>query len=116
MLFSYQLNGRSRTFSKRSIRGGKLATVYLIHFDSVIGNRDNTRGQARHYIGYTRQFKKRMSDHANGRGAAIMAFLAQSKIGWKVVRRWHNGTRKLERQLKNRKQASHFCPVCKEQL
>lgn len=86
-------------------------TVYLIHFDRPIGNPNNTRGQAQHYIGWTECLADRLLAHFKGHGAAIMAFLSQSKIGWQVVRTWE-GSRKLERQLKNRKQAKAFCPVC----
>lgn len=86
-------------------------TVYLIHFDRPIGNPSNPRGQAQHYIGWSENLPNRLQDHLKGHGAAIMAFLSESKIGWQVVRTWV-GSRRLERKLKNRKQARHFCPVC----
>lgn len=86
-------------------------TVYLIHFDRPIGNPNNPRGQAQHYLGWTGNLTERMLAHVKGQGAAIMAFLSESKIGWQVVKTWKGG-RHLERQLKNRKQASFFCPVC----
>ncbi len=85
--------------------------VYLIHFDRKIGNLDNPRAQAQHYLGYTDRLQARMYEHAQGRGAAIMAYLFQVKIGWRVVRLW-KGNRRVERQLKNRKQAAALCPIC----
>lgn len=90
-----------------------MAIVYLIHFDHPIGNLENPRAMAQHYIGYSRQFKSRMMDHVHGRGAAIMAYVAQAKIGWLVARKWSNGTRYLERKLKNRKRAADLCPICR---
>ncbi len=89
-----------------------LGTVYLIHFDRKIGNPDNPRAMAQHYLGFSDKFLKRMHDHAKGQGSAIMAFLSQQKIGWRVVRTWKGG-RTLERQLKNRKSAKTFCPICR---
>lgn len=89
-----------------------LGTVYLIHFDRKIGNPNNPRAMAQHYLGFSKKFPQRMNDHAKGQGSAIMAFLSQQKIGWRVVRLWEGG-RTLERRLKNRKNAKAFCPVCR---
>ena len=86
-------------------------TVYLIHFDRPIGNPDNPRAQAQHYIGWTESLADRMLAHFKGHGSAIMAYLSGSKIGWQVARTWE-GNRRLERKLKNRKNAKMFCPIC----
>jgi len=87
--------------------------VYLIHFHRRIGNHTNPRGQAQHYLGYASRLWDRMTEHEVGNGAAIMAYLAQQGIGWSLVRTWDGG-RKLERKLKNRKNASHLCPICRK--
>jgi predicted GIY-YIG superfamily endonuclease len=91
-------------------------TIYLIHFDEPIGNRENRRGQAQHYIGYAVDLAERLAEHANGDGARIMAAVIMDYgIGWQVVRTWKGG-RKDERKLKNRKQARRFCPVCSKKI
>ena len=88
-----------------------MSIVYLIHFDQPIGS---TRHQAQHYIGFaSKSLKKRLEEHRNGNGAAIMAEVARRGITWKVVKTWSHGTRVLERQLKNQKHAWTHCPVCK---
>lgn len=86
-------------------------TVYLIHFDRPIGNPENPRGQAQHYIGWTDSLQERLRSHSRGRGAAILAFLSQVGIGWNLARVWE-GSRQLERRLKNRKKARQLCPIC----
>jgi len=90
-----------------------MGTVYLIHFDTPLGNTDNPRGQAQHYIGYTDNLAERIEAHRHGNGAAIMAAVCRAGIGWRVVRTWVGG-RDLERRLKRRKKARCLCPICKE--
>lgn len=87
--------------------------IYLIHFDKPIGNRDNERGMAQHYIGFALDLDSRLAEHTNSNGARIMAAVVDCGIDWKVVRTWKGG-RKEERKLKNRKKARRFCPVCKK--
>lgn len=79
--------------------------VYLIHFAKPLGH-------ARHYIGTTRVYQSRMRAHRAGRGAAILRACMVQGINWRVVRKWY-GSRKLERQLKARKDSAALCPVCK---
>lgn len=79
--------------------------VYLIHFARPLGH-------ARHYIGTTRVYQARMRAHRAGRGAALLRACKAQGINWRVVRKWY-GSRKLERQLKARKDSSSLCPVCK---
>jgi len=38
-------------------------TVYLLHFEEPIGDLDNPRGQARHYLGYTDDLEQRLQAH-----------------------------------------------------
>ena len=87
--------------------------IYLIHFDEPIGNRENARGMAQHYIGYALDLAERLQEHARGDGARIMAAVTDYGISWKVVCTW-KGSRKEERKLKNRKKARKICPLCKK--
>jgi hypothetical protein len=89
-----------------------MATVYLLHFATPIGNPANPRAMAQHYIGWTSEPAKRLARHAAGDGAAIMRAVRDKGIGFEIARTW-SGTRALERQLKRRKHASHFCPICR---
>ena len=89
-----------------------MAIVYLLHFDSPLGNPANARGMASHYLGYTDSLKRRLNDHKNGQGARIMAVLKEKGITWQLARTWFNGSRAMERQLKNQKNAPRLCPIC----
>lgn len=80
--------------------------VYLIHFQTAYKG-------ARHYIGSTKDLTKRVEHHRAGTGAKLLKAINLAGIDWEVVRTWAGG-RQEERALKNRKKASHFCPVCQE--
>lgn len=89
-----------------------MGTVYLIHFDKPIGDLANPRGQARHYLGYTRgDLEVRLRRHRNGNGARLMEVIREKGIGWRLVRTWPGG-RKLERKLKSRHNSPRLCPIC----
>lgn len=79
-------------------------TVYLIHFNRRLKH-------AGHYIGFTTDLDKRLTDHLCGQGARLMEVLMLSKIEWKLARTWR-GDRKLERRLKRWNGAASFCPFC----
>ena len=79
-------------------------TVYLIHFNKPLKH-------AKHYLGFTENLDKRLTDHLCGIGARLMEVVTEAKIEWKVARTW-NGDRKFERRLKNRKEAPALCPIC----
>lgn len=87
------------------------SVVYLLHFDEPIGNRENPRAQAQHYIGWADRLDRRIHQHLTGRGAKITAALAAKGIGFQIAQTWP-GSRSFERQLKNRKNARKLCPIC----
>jgi len=82
----------------------KPGVVYLIHFSEAYRH-------AKHYVGWTNDLDARLKEHADGHGARLLAVLKSAGITWRCVRTWPGG-RKLERQLKNRKEAPKLCPVC----
>jgi hypothetical protein len=88
-----------------------MGTVYLLHFLQPIGNPANPRAMAQHYIGWAAVAAERIAEQTAGQGAAIVRAVQAKGIGFVVAATWP-GTRGLERQLKNRKHASRFCPVC----
>ena len=79
-------------------------TVYLIHFNIAYKH-------ARHYLGYSSNPDKRITDHLAGMGARLMEVVTTAGIQWKLARTWP-GDRELERKLKNRKDAPRLCPIC----
>ena len=87
-------------------------TVYLLHFLEPIGNPANPRAMAQHYIGLDLT-GRRIEVQTAGQGAAIVRHVQAQGIGFLVAATWP-GTRTLERQLKNRKHASRFCPICRK--
>jgi predicted GIY-YIG superfamily endonuclease len=91
-----------------------MGTVYLIHFDRPIGDLDNPRGQARHYLGYTEDLEARLKAHRSGNGSAIMAAVARAGVSWRLARTWA-GERTLERRLKRRHNSPQLCPICKRE-
>jgi hypothetical protein len=79
-------------------------TVYLIHFIKPYKH-------ARHYLGYSQNLDKRITDHLCGMGARLMEVITTAGIDWKLARTWP-GDRWLERRLKNRHEAPRLCPIC----
>lgn len=77
---------------------------YLIHFDEAYKH-------ARHYLGVADDLDARLEAHRAGNGARLIQVIQSAGITWRCVRTWPGG-RKLERQLKNRKEAPALCPVC----
>ena len=89
--------------------------VYLIHFDKALG-KQTPHGHAQHYIGFVKNgesIEARMKIHRSGRGAKIMKAVVLRGIDFKIVHLWTSVDRSFERQLKKRKNASRYCPICK---
>jgi hypothetical protein len=79
--------------------------VYLLHFNRPLK-------RASHYLGWAKDAKKRIALHKKGHSrVGIMNALKANGIGFRVAQVWE-GTRNDERKLKNRKNASKFCPIC----
>lgn len=81
--------------------------VYLLHFEKPISPNHTTQ----HYLGFTDDLARRYQEHLYGNGARLVQVARQRGIGFVLCRVWH-GDRKLERLLKNRKNAPRLCPVC----
>jgi putative endonuclease len=87
--------------------------VYLLHYAEPIGDLNNPRGQAQHYLGFSDDLEQRLEAHRHGNGAALPAAFAAQGIPFIVARVWTDGDRTLERRLKNWHKHSQLCPVCK---
>jgi predicted GIY-YIG superfamily endonuclease len=82
-----------------------IVTVYLLHFDKPYKH-------ARHYLGSTKNLKIRLAEHRAERGARLMEVISQAGISFTLARTWRGG-RKVERRLKNQKNAPKLCPICR---
>lgn len=90
-----------------------MGTVYLLHYDAPIGDPGNPHGYAQHYIGWTDDLETRLDEHAHGAARArLTTAFYQAGISFVLARTWE-GDRKLERRLKNRKNAPRLCPICR---
>jgi hypothetical protein len=92
---------------------GDEGLVYEIHFDEPIGDPENPKGQAQHYIGHTEDLYRRLREHRGGQTAAIMRAVNEAGIGWHVARTWP-GTRDTERAIKDLHSGRRLCPECTE--
>lgn len=83
-------------------------TVYLDHFDSRFHH-------AGHYLGFAEEgnLESRQDEHRKGVGSKLVRAAIRAGVNFRLVRTWENGTRALERALKNRKDARSLCPECR---
>lgn len=98
-----------------------LATMgwaYLLHFGRPLGNLENTRGQAAHYIGWAEDLEgdglgleRRIAQHLAGQGACITRAAVAQGIEIVLVARWR-APLGFEKVLKRRKEAPKLCPQC----
>ncbi|HEY9906377.1 MAG TPA: hypothetical protein V6D18_02060 [Thermosynechococcaceae cyanobacterium] len=86
-----------------------MSSVYLLHFSKPISPAHTTR----HYLSYTKNLKKRLQQHRDGKGSRLCEVALERGIGFEVAKVWE-GDRTLERQLKSQKNAPRFCPVCQQ--
>lgn len=82
-----------------------LGTVYLLHFDRPYRH-------ARHYVGFTTNLKRRLSEHRSGHGSPLLCAVVEAGIRFRVARLWLNVTRRFERRLHNLQPRWKHCPYC----
>ena len=86
--------------------------VYLVCFESPIGDVANPKGAAAHYLGWADDVAARMAEHRAGRGARILAACVRQGIAFDVVRTWAGVDRNFERRMKRQHNAWRLCPRC----
>ena len=85
---------------------GRRGTIYLLHFARPYKH-------ARHYLGFAENLEQRLAQHRAGRGARLVQVVLGAGIGFEVARTW-DGDRRLERRLKNQRNApARLCPMCR---
>ena len=87
--------------------------MYLLHFDRLYVPYPGAprRDCARHYVGRAKNVKRRLAEHAAGRGARLLAVVREAGIGWQLARMWP-GSRDRERQIKRQGGHARKCPLC----
>jgi predicted GIY-YIG superfamily endonuclease len=79
-------------------------TVYLLHFDQPYKH-------ARHYVGWTRNVKRRLAEHVAGRGVPLTIAARRAGITLVLARMWP-GSPARERQIKRQGGHARHCPLC----
>ena len=82
--------------------------IYLIHLETKLKH-------AGHYLGFVESESNlinRIEYHMNGRGSLFLKAVKEAGINYKVVR-LKEGDRNEERRIKNTKNVSKYCPICK---
>jgi predicted GIY-YIG superfamily endonuclease len=87
----------------------EIGTVYIIRFDSPLGNPAKAHGTAQYYIGWCKAggLERRLNQHRAGLGAKLTAAAAEKEIGFELLV-CYAGTRADERRAKNYKNARLF--------
>jgi hypothetical protein len=85
-----------------------MAYLYLLHIDPPLAH-------ASHYLGFTeRTPEQRLHEHTNvpSKGSPLVQAAVAQGSTVTLARVWDNGTRTMERMLKNRKNSKKLCPCC----
>lgn len=82
----------------------KTSIIYILHFSGNLSH-------ARHYLGSTNDLESRVTEHRRGSTAKIVD--AAKKAGLEFSAHFVQfGNRKVERQLKRRRNHRRLCPLC----
>lgn len=82
--------------------------IYVLHFDDPIAH-------AQHYVGCTKNPLYRFKKHSIGQGSRLCKELFKRGISFQIGSLsccTLNQMRKIERQLKNQKNAARYCTIC----
>ncbi len=90
---------------KRAPHEVRVGVVYLLHFAEPYFH-------ARHYAGFSCNLAQRLRAHRAGRGARLMAAVAEAEIRFVLVRTWDNVTQAFERRLHRNRHLVEMCPIC----
>lgn len=87
----------------------RVGFVYVLHFDAPIC------GHAAHYVGCTTQLRDRLITHAQGNGSKLTRAAHEQGVGFTLgaVGQCNlTHMKRIERQVKNWKNAGQFCEQC----
>ncbi len=81
---------------------------YLIHFDEPVSG-------VQHYLGFTTDLRRRISQHRSGEGALLLNRANIKGVGWRVVRVWRDADLDAEAALKAMI-PKNLCPHCNKRV
>lgn len=87
------------------------AGCYLLHYEQPYMGRPSA--PTRHYLGYSRCIGRRITEHAQGKGAHYTKAVHAAGIVFEVAAIWPHATRTDERTLKRRHRHAQLCPICR---
>ena len=58
---------------------------YLIHFEQPIGNPNEPKGMAGHYLGVTSNLSARLLLHKHKNGSRLMEVVSERSVSWEVA-------------------------------
>ncbi len=95
---------------RASVQTTARGTIYLLHFA------EKTARNHQHYLGFTRDFRRRFSEHSSGRGAVETRIAWSEGLTMRVAATWQ-GSEVLETRIKlwmraGRRSYACFCPYC----
>jgi hypothetical protein len=83
-----------------------LGQVYVLCFDQPYKH-------AEHYVGWAKQWKKRIAHHERGTsGVRLIEAAVAAGITFEITKIFFNVDRHFERWLKNKGSAKQYCPRC----
>lgn len=80
--------------------------VYILHFSEKYHH-------ALHYIGFSEDPAARLDRHIARTEQPLIRAVVRAGIEIEIAKVWPDAGRKFERRLKNQKNASRFCPICR---
>ena len=84
--------------------------VYLFHFHQPLGNPENRRAMASHYVGFAEDLTARLLKQLSGKGAKIVAAALERGISYDLYH-WP-ATLEVEKLIKARHNTAVYCPTC----
>ena len=103
--------GRKLTLTQKAMNQHKPG-CYLIHWQPAIGNLNNPRATASHYLGSTKKpVGDRFKEHESKVGARITKAAVERGRSLVLVRTWDGGWHR-ERELKKLHNNRLLCPIC----
>jgi len=86
--------------------------IYILHFDAPVSFKDaNKYGDQRHYVGYARDFDKRIDKHLIGLGSKMTQAAKSQGVSFVVAGQFPIESLLLEQDIT--KQVRKYCDICK---
>ena len=84
--------------------------LYLFHFNAPLGNLQNRRAQASHYVGFAEDLDSRIAKQLAGKGAKLVAAALVKGLIFELYH-WP-ACLATEKLVKKTKKTALYCPAC----